>query len=228
MSIPIYVGFDQVEAVAYHTFCQSVIERASQPVEFHPLSLNLLKDYRETHKDGSNEFIYSRFLVPHLQGYKGWALFCDGDMVCTKDIAKLWALRDEKYAVMVVKHDYQTKYPIKYLGQRNESYPRKNWSSVILFNCGHPANFYLTPGYVERTKGSVLHRMGWLPDELIGELPVEWNWLAGEYGKPEVRPGIIHYTIGTPCFNEFRDFDLAEYWHQAHENANHAEQLPRN
>ena len=161
-TIPIYVGFDQAEAVAYHTFCQSVIERASVPVSFHPLALSNMKDYKEKHTDGSNEFIYSRFLVPHLQSYRGWAIFCDGDMVCQRDISNLWDLRDDRYAVRVVQHDYRTKYPVKYLGARNDDYPRKNWSSVILFNCAHPGNRYLTPGYVERTAGKVLHRFGWL------------------------------------------------------------------
>ena len=142
--IPIYVGYDSGESVAYHVFCQSVISKASVPVSFHPLSLNML-DYKETHTDGSNAFIYSRFLVPHLQGYQGWAIFCDGDMILNADIAELWALRDPYMAVQVVKHDYKTKHHTKYLGAKNEDYPRKNWSSVMLINCSHFAWRLITP-----------------------------------------------------------------------------------
>lgn len=220
-TIPIFVGFDQREAVAYHTFCQSVIEHVSVPVAFHPLALRTLPQYTERHTDGSNQFIYSRFLVPSLMNYKGWAIFVDGDMVCRSDIAKLWAMRDPNKAVMVAKHEYRTRYPVKYLGAPNVDYPRKNWSSVILWNCGHPANFVLLPGMVEAAAGKYLHRFAWLDDSLIGDIPLSWNWLAGEYPANDAH--LIHYTIGTPCFAGYRDFDMAEHWHAAHRRANHAE-----
>jgi lipopolysaccharide biosynthesis glycosyltransferase len=180
-TISIVVGFDQREAVAYHVFCQSVLERSSSPVRFIPLSENLLKNYKETHSDGSNQFIYSRFLAPYLSEYKGWAIFADGDMVCQADITDLWNLRDESKAVLVVKHDYKTKAQIKYLGNKNENYPRKNWSSLILWNCEHTANKLLTPDFIQSQTGSFLHRFSWLSDDLIGDLPAEWNWLAIEY-----------------------------------------------
>lgn len=222
--IPLFVGFDQREAVAYHTFCQSVISRASEPVSFTPLALNNLKGYTENHKDGSNDFIYSRFLVPYLMGYKGWAIFADGDMVCQADIAELWALRDPYKAVQVVKHDYTTKYPKKYLGAKNEDYPRKNWSSVILWNCGHYSNRMLTPAYVATQPGSVLHRFQWLQDDRIGELPKEWNWLAMEYDhNPDAK--LYHYTVGTPCFKEYSTCDHAELWHKEQRAANNAVQM---
>ena len=125
--LDIYVGYDEREAIAYHNFCNSIIRHSTQPLSFTPLALNNVKSYTEAHTDGSNSFIYSRFLVPYLQGYKGWALFADGDMICQDDIAKLWAMRDETKAVMVVKHDYKTKFNKKYLGNKNQDYPRKNW-----------------------------------------------------------------------------------------------------
>ena len=133
-TINLVVGFDQREAVAYHTFCQSVLETASLPVRFLPLAENTLVDYKETHTDGSNRFIYSRFLTPYLMGFQGWAIFADGDMVCQTDIKALWDLRDPSKALQVVQHDYQTKAHTKYLGNKNENYPRKNWSSLILWN----------------------------------------------------------------------------------------------
>jgi len=134
-AIPVYVGYDPREAIAFHTCANSIIRHASKPVAIIPVALNLFRDYEETHTDGSNHFIYTRFLVPHLQEYTGWAIFIDGDMIVRDDIVKLWELQNSYMDVMVVKHDYQTRMPVKYLGAKNEDYPRKNWSSVILWNC---------------------------------------------------------------------------------------------
>lgn len=215
--IHIYVGYDEREAIAYHAFCQSVIDNASMPVAFHPLSLGMLRTYDETHGDGSNAFIYTRFLVPALQDFAGWALFADGDMICTRDIAELWTLRDQRYAVQVVKHqDYKTSHPMKYIGTTmetiNASYPRKQWSSVVLWNCAHPANRLLTPSYVQSHPGNHLHRFGWLADEEIGELPAEWNVLVGEQSHSD--PAIAHYTLGVPEIEHYRTCGHADLWHR--------------
>jgi lipopolysaccharide biosynthesis glycosyltransferase len=212
--IPIFIGYDPREAVAYHVCTNSIIRQSSQPVSITPLALNVLKGYKETHTDGSNHFIYSRFLVPHLMGYKGWAIFMDGDMLLRDDINKLWELRDETKAVQVVKHDYQTKMTEKYLGSKNENYPRKNWSSVILWNCGHPANAMVTPEFIQNASGAAVHRFTWLMDHEIGELPREWNWLDIEYEhNPNAK--LIHYTLGTPCFQEFADQgNFSNEWHR--------------
>lgn len=205
--IDIVVGFDQREAVAYHTFCQSVISRTSQPVRFTPLVAHGL----EGRKDGSNDFIYSRFLVPNLMGYRGWAIFADGDMVCREDIAKLWSMRDSKYAVMVAKHQYKTMFSSKYLGNKNEDYPRKNWSSLMLWNCEHPANRSLTTQVLAGASGEFLHRFQWLHDGEIGDLPITWNWLVLEYPMNEYAH-LYHYTIGTPCFKDYKDCTHADMW----------------
>ena len=212
MMIRLAVGFDPREAVAYHAFCQSIIARSSRPVSFLPLALGTLPDYRETHGDGSNAFIYSRFLTPFLMDFSGWAIFADGDMICLADIAELWALRDETKAVLVAKHDYRTKAADKYLGNPNPDYPRKNWSSVILWNCAHPANAALTPEYVMKHPGSHLHRFAWLADELIGEIPKEWNWLTTEYAD-NYQAKLLHYTLGTPCFADYATAPMSELWH---------------
>ncbi len=216
--ITLAVGFDQRESVAYHTFCQSVIDQCSRPVRFIPLATSLLRGYTETHSDGSNQFIYSRFLTPYLTGYSGWAIYADGDMVCLADIAQLWELRDETKAVMVVQHDYQTKAAVKYLGNKNENYPRKNWSSLILWNCGHPANRALTPEFIENGTGAYLHRFSWLDDSQIGSLPAAWNWLAIEY-EPSDQAKLVHYTLGTPCFSEYADSSMADKWWAAYARA---------
>ena len=211
-AIPIFIGYDPREAIAYHTCVNSIIRHASRPVAIIPLALNLFKDYTETHTDGSNQFIYSRFLVPHLMEFTDWAIFIDGDMIVRDDIAKLWDLRNPYMDVMVVKHDYKTKMPIKYLGSKNEDYPRKNWSSVILWNCGSFPNRKLTPNFIEKSTGAELHRFTWIDDNRIGELPKEWNWLPDEYG-PNDNAKLLHYTLGTPCFHEFANTPMADEWH---------------
>jgi lipopolysaccharide biosynthesis glycosyltransferase len=216
--IKLFVGFDPREAVAYHTFCQSVLEKASQPVAFIPLVLQSLPLYKETHGDGSNTFIYSRFLTPYLCGYDGWAIFADGDMICRADIAELWALRDPRKAVQVVQHDYTTKASTKYLGNKNQNYPRKNWSSVMLWNCEHPKHRVLTPEFLMGQTGAFLHRFSWLDDAEVGALPKEWNWLTTEY-EDNYDAKLLHYTLGTPCFRDYRDAPMADEWHQHHERA---------
>ncbi|MFM8865970.1 MAG: glycosyltransferase [Limnohabitans sp.] len=209
------IGYDAREAVAYHTFCQSILEKASQAVAFTPLVLSALPGYTEKHSDGSNAFIYSRFLTPFLFGFQGWAIFADGDMICREDIAKLWALRDESKAVLCVKHDYKTKAEGKYLGNVNQNYPRKNWSSLVLWNCGHPENRILTPEFVQEQSGAFLHRFTWLKDELVGELPKEWNWLTTEY-PDNYDAKLLHYTLGTPCFEDYWSCDMADEWHSTY------------
>ena len=213
----IFVGFDQKEAIAYHTFVQSIIEKSSIPISITPLAENNLDEYSEKHTDGTNKFTYSRFLVPYLMNFKGWAIFADGDMVCLSDIKILKSFFDPKIALSVVKHDYKTKYKTKYFGQKNEDYPRKNWSSVIIWNCEHPKNKILTPSFISQKEGSFLHRFKWLEDKEIGNLPKTWNWLAMEY---EVRNklDLIHYTLGTPCFKEYSNKDLSKYWKKSFNN----------
>jgi lipopolysaccharide biosynthesis glycosyltransferase len=213
--VPIFIGYDPREAVAYHTCANSIIRQASQPVAIIPLALNLFNDYTETHTDGSNQFIYSRFLVPHLMGYTGHAIFIDGDMIVRGDIIELWNMRNSALDVQVVKHDYKTRMTEKYLGAKNENYPRKNWSSVILWNCSSYPNRRLTPEFIQKSTGAELHRFTWIDDERIGELPKEWNWLPDEYGENKDAK-LLHYTLGTPCFHEFADTPQGSEWHREH------------
>jgi len=212
--IPVFVGYDPREAIAYHTCVNSIIRNSSQPVAIVPVALNLFREYSETHTDGSNHFIYTRFLVPYLMDYQGWAIFIDGDMILRGDIAELWNLKDYTKDVMVVKHDYKTRRSEKYLGNANEDYPRKNWSSVILWNCNAIRNRALTPEFVQQSTGAFLHRFSWIDDDRIGELPAEWNWLDVEYEWNPLAK-LVHYTLGTPCFHEFADQgDFSDDWHK--------------
>jgi lipopolysaccharide biosynthesis glycosyltransferase len=211
--IPIFIGYDPREAIAFHTCVNSIIRHASRPVSIMPMALNNFGDYTETHTDGSNQFIYSRFLVPHLMDYQGQAIFMDGDMIVRGDIAELWDMRDLNKDVQVVKHDYKTRMPVKYLGSKNEDYPRKNWSSVMIFNCQNYPTRKLTPEYIQKSTGAHLHRFQWTSDDRVGALPPEWNWLPDEYGaNPDAK--LLHYTLGTPCFHEFATTPMADEWHR--------------
>jgi hypothetical protein len=198
----VFAGFDPREAIGFHVFASSLFRHTERPVSLTPLS--------GKQRDGTNAFTYARFQVPRLCDYEGWAIFVDGsDMLCRDDIAKLWDLRDPKYAVQVVKHAYQTGADRKYRGTvleaKNEDYPRKNWSSVILWNCGHEAHRRID----ERDGGSFLHRFSWLPDDLIGGLPPSWNVLVGEQ---DTEAQIAHFTLGLPSFPQYADCRYADEW----------------
>jgi lipopolysaccharide biosynthesis glycosyltransferase len=219
--INLFVGYDPREASAYHTFCDSVLRRSSVPVSFTPLTPGL---FGIQQRDGSNTFTYSRFLVPYLMRYTGHAIFADGDMICTTDIAQLWE-HVPKGAVSCVQHSYATKATRKYLNNNNSDYPRKNWSSLMLFNCEHEACKKLTPEYIDCSSGKHLHRFEWCKDEDIEALPMEWNYLVGEY--PD-RSGmhVYHYTLGTPCFPDYYRSDRAKEWR--HEFALACRPVPQN
>jgi hypothetical protein len=223
--IPIYVGFDPREACVYHTFCQSVIEQSSELVSFTPLHQDMLHGF-DGQQDGTNAFIFSRYLVPYLNGFSGAALFVDGDMHVNADITELLDLFDPEKAVQVVKHDYETQHPRKYIGtpieNDNIDYPRKNWSSVVLFNCSHPSNKILTPEFVSEAGGAFLHRFQWLTDDEIGELPKEWNWLEGEYPhNPYAK--LVHQTLGSPGFEYYSNSCSSKDWNRYLLNALHME-----
>ena len=206
----IFVGFDEREAEAFHVCVQSLIDTSKQPISIVPVCLKNLENlYSEKHNDGSNAFIYSRFLVPYLCNFKGTGLFIDGDMVIREDINNLFDLYDPQFAVQVVKHNYKTKMPIKYMGVKNEDYPRKNWSSVIMWNAEHEKNRCLNPSFIAESSGKFLHRFSWLDDDLVGELPIEWNWLPDEFGANSDAK-LLHYTLGAPCFKEFAGTPMAD------------------
>lgn len=216
--IKLFCGFDEREAVGTHVFVSSVMRRASMPVAYIPLHLLNLQGYTESHQDGSNAFIYSRFLVPWITGWHGFAIFADGaDMICRADIAELWKLADPNMAVQVVKHDYLSKYERKYVGTsmetHNENYPRKNWSSLMIMNCSHRSWRQITPETIGAMTGAKLHRFSFIEDRYIGELPSEWNHLVMEY--PLNREAkIAHFTLGIPAFPEYRHDYFGEEWRE--------------
>lgn len=211
--IRLFTGWDERETIGWTAFANSVIRRAIiVPVAITPLSSAL--------RDGSNAFTYARFRVPELCGYEGFAIFMDGaDMICRADISELWRWCDPTKAVQVVKHDYRTKHARKYVGTvmecDNRDYPRKNWSSVCIWNCGHSAHKILDSQFIAESSGLALHGFDWISDDLIGSLPAEWNWLADEYGlNSEAK--LLHYTAGIPAIRTYAATPHAQSWfHEA-------------
>ena len=212
--IRVFIGFDTVETVSYHVLSHSIQARCSEPVSITPLMLTQLSGLmtREHHNLQSTEFSFSRFLVPHLCDYQGWALFMDCDMLVLDDMADLWNLRDDNFAVQVVKHDHVPKETTKFLGQPQSKYEKKNWSSVMLFN--NEMCKALTPDFVNTATGLELHRYQWLDgDHLIGDIPHRWNHLVGyDETVPVGEVSNLHYTIGGPYFDDYKDTDYAAEW----------------
>ncbi len=227
--IRVFIGYDRRLHGIYHVLEHSIITRASRPVSFTPLHMDALGKlmWRERNPLQSTDFDFSRFLTPCLAGFDGWAIFMDNDMLVLDDIAKLWDMRDEQYAVQVVKHDYTPRDNAKFLGEAQTRYEKKNWSSVMLMNCAKCTA--LTPEYVNTASGLELHRFHWLKDDgLIGEIPRRWNFLVGEYPKvPASEISNLHYTLGGPYFNETGDCDYAELWFKERDAMLHVEQMEK-
>lgn len=220
--IQVFIGYDPRETVAYSVLAYSIHSRSSQPVSVTPLMLSQLNGVytRERHPLQSTDFSFTRFLVPYLSGYAGWSLFMDCDMLVLDDITKLWSLRDDRYAVQVVKHNHIPKEDTKFLGAKQTKYEKKNWSSVILFN--NAKCRALTSAYVNTATGLELHQFKWLGnDNLIGELPHRWNHLVG-YDSPNADVSLVHYTIGGPYFEEYKNCEYAEVWRQEFKQIQHA------
>jgi lipopolysaccharide biosynthesis glycosyltransferase len=216
-ALPVFVGWDSREDIAYRVCRHSLLRRASQPVQVTPIIQSELREEglytRAADPLASTEFTYTRFFVPHLMGHRGWALFCDCDFLFLADVAQLFELADDRYAVMCVHHDHQPRENWKMDGAVQTVYPRKNWSSLVLYNCSHPKNRVLTPELLNRESGAFLHRFQWLEDAEIGALPETWNWLEGWSAKPPSgHPNAVHYTRGGPWFDDWRHVAYAGLW----------------
>ncbi len=210
--IRVFIGFDPKEAVAFNVLSYSIQVNSSEPVAITPVMLKQLKKVhtRERHQLSSTEFSFTRFLVPYLCNYEGWAIFMDCDMLVRSDIAQLWSLRDERYAVHVVKHDHRPKNTVKFLNQAQSKYEKKNWSSVMLMNCSECRA--LTPKYVNEATGLDLHQFKWLAsDDLIGEVPRSWNHLVGYHDYDDCANN-VHFTEGGPYFDSYKDCDYSDEW----------------
>lgn len=210
--IRVFIGYDPNETVAFHVLNHSIQVNASQPVAVTPIMLSQLKGVfeRDMHHLQSTQFSFSRFLVPYLCNYEGWAIFMDCDMLVRADIAELWNMRDDRFAVQVIKHDHRPKESVKFLNNAQTKYEKKNWSSVMMFNCARCKA--LTPEFVNTATGLQLHQFKWLEsDNEIGGLPIEWNHLVG-YNEFNPNARNVHYTLGGPYFEEYIDCEYAADW----------------
>lgn len=208
----LFCGYDDRETVGYHIFTNSVLTRSSVTVSFIPLHSNGMQQ-------GTNQFTLSRFLAPFMMGYKGHCVFFDAaDMICLGDVAELIPiLQNMTKAVAVVKHDYKTKHPIKYIGTSMESpnldYHRKNWASMMLINCEHPAWQAITPKSVDTWKMIDLLQFKFLDDSEIDSAPTEWNVLIDEDQSAEGAK-ILHWTAGIPGFKHYCDVPGSDLWRE--------------
>ena len=210
-AIPVFIGYDPHERAAVNVLADSLVQHSSLPLAVTPIVARQLKGVltRPRQPNQSTEFSFSRFLVPWLMDYQGWAIFMDCDMLARGDIAELWALRDEQFAVQCVQHDHVPGETVKFLGAEQTRYARKNWSSLMLFNCSRCTA--LTPDYVNSASGLQLHRFEWLEDDRrIGPLPLgRWNHLidvqpADPRPAEQGGPALVHWTLGGPWFRQYR------------------------
>ena len=213
----VFIGWDSREEIAYEVAKKSLLDNASINVEVIPIKQQeLVRDgiyTRDIDPLASTEFTYSRFFAPYLANYKGWALFCDCDFLFMSDVADLIKYQDSSKAVVCVKHDYTPKEGTKMDGQVQTVYPRKNWSSFMLFNCEHPSTKKLTPELINKETGAYLHRMQWAKDDEIGDIPTAWNWLEGwNTIETDGNPNAVHFTSGGPWFDDYQDVDFASEW----------------
>ena len=216
--IPIFIGWDAKETVAYHVLAHSIIKRSSEPVAITPIGNDTLPPdlwYRRRGEKDGTDFSNARWMIPKLCGYKGWAIFMDCDILCHEDIAELWDQRNDKYAVMVVKQEQEVNEDKKFLGTEQTRYPCKNWSSVMLINCGHQAfrdrrdpsrNWEKVlmnrqqswPEYANSAPGLALHQFQWCAPSDIGEIKGEWNTLLTPTQELGDEPNAVHFTLGGP------------------------------
>lgn len=224
-SLKVFIGWDSREDIAYQIAKKSILDHATVPVEIIPLKQKTLRKnnlyWRDVDILAATEFTYTRYLIPHLCDFKGWALFIDCDFVFRCDVKEIFDKIDDKYAIMCAQHDYTPAEGLKMDGKVQTVYPRKNWSSMMLINCGHEDNNSLTVDVVndpEKT-GAYFHRFTWLDDSTIGELSHEYNWLVGWYKEPENgTPKALHYTEGGPWFKEYENCEYALDWYKVYKS----------
>jgi lipopolysaccharide biosynthesis glycosyltransferase len=213
----IFIGYDSREDIAWQVCRHSLLRFAEKDIAVIPLRQTVLRElglYTRPYDAGSStEFSLTRFLTPYLAAQKGWVIFSDCDFLYTRDVGQVLEGLDSTKALYCVQHDYTPAHSVKMDGKQQTIYPRKNWSSFMIFNCDHPDVRALTPDVVNSATPAFLHRFEWVQDDSsIGALPLEWNFLEGEYPKLAETPAAIHYTNGGPWFDEWQEVDYADLW----------------
>jgi hypothetical protein len=212
----VFIGYDPLEDKAAKMLAHSIRSRTNMKLGIFPIIRDQLLAYdicdRPIDPMGSTQFSITRFLVPHLMGYQGVGVFMDCDMLITRNILEVFDAFDPSKAIQCPQHDYTPKFDDKMGGIPQTVYPRKQWSAFTIYNCDHPVTKQLTNTVVETASPKYLHRFEWCPDEYIGDLPLDFNFLVGEQDKPEKMPMVVHHTLGAPLFAECQDVDYADYW----------------
>lgn len=217
-SMKIFVGYDTREDIAWEVARHSLLRLSSDQVAVYPIRQAAVRDLglytRPVDATATTEFSLTRFLTPYLAAQaEGWVVFCDCDFLYTADVRGVLDGLDADKAVYVVQHEYDPSYSIKMDGKKQTTYPRKNWSSFMVFNCAHPDVRALTPQVVNSASPAYLHRFEWIADQSnVGALELDWNFLEGEYTKPHETPRVIHFTNGGPWFEEWQNVDFADLW----------------
>ena len=218
MKINIYIGLDEPHQIAYDTCQKSILDKNKKyNIEIYPINYNTVKEYsREKDQFESTQFAFARFFVPYLSNYKGISIFVDGDFLFLESIDKLLDLYDDKYALMCCKHnDYNPMNTSKMDGKIQTTWPRKNWSSLMIFNNEHPKNKTLNPFTINNQSGAFLHRFKWLEDEEIGAIPIQWNWLVDWYKEPlDGKPLALHFTEGGPWLEKYKNCSYNKEWYE--------------
>lgn len=214
-TLKIYVGYDTREDIAWQVCRHSILRNTKGPVEVYPLKQAELRElglYTRDTDNATTEFSITRFLTPYLAAHEGYSIFVDCDFLVSGDIRGILDEIDPDKAIHVVQHDYTPSNMIKMDGKQQTVYPRKNWSSFMLFNGAHPDVKALTPEVVNTASPAFLHRLNWTSDDQIGALDLKWNFLEGEYAKPDSLPICVHYTNGGPWFEDWQDVDFGDEW----------------
>jgi len=214
-TLKIFVGWDSREDIAWQVCRHSITRHTRGDVEIHPLKQPTLRElglYTRTADKATTEFSLTRFLTPYLAAHDGWSIFVDCDFLFSGDVTKLLDIVSSDKALYCVQHDYTPANAVKMDDKEQTTYPRKNWSSFMAFNGAHPKVKALTPAVVNSSSPAYLHRFNWLEDEDIGALDLEWNFLEGEYAKPDQMPMCVHYTNGGPWFENWQDVDFGNEW----------------
>lgn len=219
----VFIGYDAREKIAFHVLSHSIIQNSSIPVLISPINLNNLKKFykRKKGKKDSTEFSISRFLTPYLSSYQGYSLFLDCDFIVTDDIAKILSIAksDPNKVLWCVKHkNYLPKDKKKFLNEKQLPYQMKNWSSFVVFN--NKKCKKLTPKFIEKTHGLILHQFKWIKNNLIGSLPKRWNVLVGEQKIPK-NFSALHFTRGGPYFKKYRKSPMSSLWFRSKKNMEH-------
>jgi hypothetical protein len=217
LPLKVFVGYDSREDIAWQVCRHSIMRHARKPVMVAPIRQSAVRELglytRPLDHTASTEFSLTRFLTPFLAAQGGWVIFCDCDFLYTVDVHEVLAGLDPSKAVYVVQHDYTPSFCVKMDGQRQTSYPRKNWSSFMVLNCDHPDVAALSPAVVNTAPPAFLHRFEWIADGSdIGALELDWNFLEGEYPRPASAPRVIHFTNGGPWFDQWANVDYADLW----------------